>query len=166
MSDAKSVNLIFLRGFRRNKKFLKEGFFLLNLKGRRAQAKAIGIKYYYRMSRIQLENIIVHKCVFHINHLKAVFVQAQNYEPDSNVIGTFSFSCFNDNGKRDSITFTLTKKYTRSVTVHEKIITRHASIKPLNLSYCALFVPLITSRITRQTHHLPSVPAYHQFIFS
>ena len=88
MSDAKGVNLIFLRGFRRNKKYLKEGFFLLNLKGLRALAKAIGIKYYYRMSRVQLENIIVRKCVFHINPLKAVFVQAK---ADSHVISTFSF---------------------------------------------------------------------------
>lgn len=94
---------------------------MINLKGLRAQAKAMGIKYYYRMTKSGLECAIM-------RHFSsgAVFVPNENNDnSDANFLGTFSFSYFNDKGERTSTNFNLSKKYTRSVVIPEKIITEN-----------------------------------------
>ena len=48
-----------------------------------------------------------------------------HHNSDANILGTFSFCSFNGNGERVCNTFTLTKKYTRSVIIPEKILTEN-----------------------------------------
>lgn len=94
---------------------------MINLKGLRAQAKAMGIKYYYKMTKSGLECAIM-------RHFSsgAVFVPNENNDDyNANILGTFSFSYFNDKGERTSTNFNLSKKYTRYVVIPEKIITEN-----------------------------------------
>lgn len=85
---------------------------MLNLKTLRTQAKALGIKGYYKMNKQQLEYSLLFK--FHFNN-HAAFVPCENVDDFiSGFLGTFSFNFFNDNGKLSNTVFTLRKKDLRS----------------------------------------------------